>query len=75
MLTSTLLLQFAAPNICITLVGNKADVTSKRVITREEGQAFADDNGLQYVEASAKSAGKRSSLPPLCGAVLLGLGC
>lgn len=28
----------------------------RRVITREEGQAFADDNGLDYIETSAKSA-------------------
>jgi GTPase SAR1 family protein len=49
--------QFAAPNTCITLVGNKADVsTKKRVISHEEGQAFADDNSLEYIETSAKSA-------------------
>lgn len=48
--------QFASPNICITLVGNKADVTSKRQIDRAEAQAFADENGLSYVEASAKNA-------------------
>lgn len=48
--------QFASPNICITLVGNKADVVSKRVIPRAEAQAFADENGLEYIEASAKSA-------------------
>jgi len=48
--------QFASPNICITLVGNKADVVNKRVIQRAEAQAFADENGLEYIEASAKSA-------------------
>eukprot|EP01035_Chromulina_nebulosa_P025824 gene25823-33731_t len=48
--------QFANSNICITLVGNKSDVVSKRVVQRAEAQAFADDNGLLYVEASAKSA-------------------
>jgi len=48
--------QFANSNICITLVGNKADVVAKRVIQRAEAQAFADENGLLYVEASAKSA-------------------
>lgn len=48
--------QFASPDLCITLVGNKADVVNKRVIDRAEGQAFADENGLDYVEASAKSA-------------------
>lgn len=48
--------QFASPSLVITLVGNKADVSSKRVIERNEAQAFADENGLDYIEASAKSA-------------------
>mmetsp|Transcript_2955 Transcript_2955/g.4558 ORF Transcript_2955/g.4558 Transcript_2955/m.4558 type:complete len:207 (-) Transcript_2955:170-790(-) len=48
--------QFASPNICITLVGNKADVAAKRQVDRAEGQAFADENGLGYVETSAKNA-------------------
>lgn len=80
--------QFASPNICITLVGNKADVSSKyvcllisppvspvcsdppvcfsppplrcpvdrRVIQRPEAMAFATENGLEYIEASAKTA-------------------
>ena len=47
---------FANPNICITLVGNKADVAAKRVVTREEAMAFADQPGLRYVETSAKTA-------------------
>lgn len=29
---------------------------NRRVVQRAEAQAFADDNGLLYVEASAKSA-------------------
>jgi Ras-related protein Rab-2A len=48
--------QFASSNICISLVGNKADFASKRVIQREEAQSFADENGLFYIETSAKSA-------------------
>jgi len=48
--------QFASPNICITLVGNKSDVQTKRVVTRNEAQAFADENGLVYIETSAKNA-------------------
>lgn len=46
--------QFASPGISITLVGNKADLASKRAVNREEAEAFAQENGLQYVEASAK---------------------
>ena len=48
--------QFANSNICITLVGNKADLSAKRIIQRHEAQAFADENGLDYVEVSAKTA-------------------
>ncbi|RYH04738.1 hypothetical protein EON65_46650 [archaeon] len=29
---------------------------TRRVITTEEGQAFAEDHGLAYIETSAKSA-------------------
>ena len=47
---------FANPNICITLVGNKTDVASRRVVSREEAVAFAEKNGLKYVETSAKTA-------------------
>jgi len=36
---------FASPSIVVTLVGNKADVQSKRQVDRAEAQAFADDNG------------------------------
>jgi Ras-related protein Rab-2A len=48
--------QFANPGITITLVGNKADMNHKRVIQKEEAEHFARENGLMYVEASAKTA-------------------
>ncbi len=48
--------QFGPQNICITLVGNKADLTKKRVVSREDAEAFAADNGLEYIETSAKTA-------------------
>jgi len=48
--------QFSHPNICITLVGNKTDMANKRIVQRSEAEAFANENGLRYVEASAKSA-------------------
>ena len=41
-------------DILICLVGNKTDLESKRIVTREEGQKFADDNGLLFFETSAQ---------------------
>mmetsp|Transcript_17143 Transcript_17143/g.28654 ORF Transcript_17143/g.28654 Transcript_17143/m.28654 type:complete len:200 (+) Transcript_17143:192-791(+) len=50
--------QYANSHITITLVGNKADLEHRRVVATEEGQEFARENGLVFVEASAKSAEK-----------------
>ena len=41
--------------LCIYLVGNKIDLEGKRVITKEEGQKYAEDNQINYFEVSAKS--------------------
>lgn len=43
-------------NIFITLIGNKADLEQQRQITYEEGNEFAEENGLMFMEASAKTA-------------------
>mmetsp|Transcript_29200 Transcript_29200/g.81683 ORF Transcript_29200/g.81683 Transcript_29200/m.81683 type:complete len:217 (-) Transcript_29200:131-781(-) len=43
------------PNTIIMLIGNKADLDDQRDVTFEEAQAFADENGLIFLEASAKS--------------------
>uniref|UniRef100_A0A915PAF3 Uncharacterized protein n=1 Tax=Meloidogyne floridensis TaxID=298350 RepID=A0A915PAF3_9BILA len=45
----------ASPNIVIALSGNKADLAAKRVVEYEEAQAYAEDNGLLFLETSAKS--------------------
>ncbi|TNN82255.1 Ras-related protein R-Ras2 [Liparis tanakae] len=39
----------------MVLVGNKADLEQQRVITRENAQAFARENRIHYMEASAKN--------------------
>ncbi len=48
--------QFASQQICITLVGNKADLSKKRAISKEEAEKFAEQFDLVYVETSAKTA-------------------
>ena len=42
-------------NVVIALAGNKADADG-RVVSREEAQAFADENALIFFETSAKTA-------------------
>ena len=44
----------ANQNILKILVGNKNDLEDDREIKTEEGQAFANRNGMQFMETSAK---------------------
>lgn len=46
----------AQKEITIFLLGNKADLSARRQVTPEEGKRFADENGLQFLETSAKTA-------------------
>lgn len=46
----------AAPNIVIALAGNKADLAAKRQIEVADAQAYAEENGLIFMETSAKTA-------------------
>merc|ERR1712150_34903 len=43
------------PNTVIFLIGNKCDLEAQRDVTYEEAKQFADENGLMFVEASAKT--------------------
>ncbi|KAI5124366.1 hypothetical protein M0805_008970 [Coniferiporia weirii] len=51
--------EHADPNLTCILVGNKVDLCEsgihERGVTTEEGEAWAKENGLLFVEASAKS--------------------
>jgi len=38
------------------LIGNKSDLESRREVKREEGEAFAREHGLVFMETSAKTA-------------------
>lgn len=46
----------ASPNIVIALAGNKADLANKRAVEFDEAQAYATENGLLFMETSAKTA-------------------
>ncbi|CAF0976172.1 unnamed protein product [Adineta steineri] len=46
----------AAPNIVIALAGNKADLSAKRQVEVTEAQTYAEENGLIFMETSAKTA-------------------
>ncbi|KAJ4439121.1 Ras- protein Rab-5C [Periplaneta americana] len=46
----------ASPNIVIALAGNKADLANKRMVEYDEAQGYAEENGLLFMETSAKTA-------------------
>ncbi|KAL8507893.1 hypothetical protein ACS0TY_018442 [Phlomoides rotata] len=48
--------QHANPNMSIMLIGNKCDLAHRRAVSTEEGEQFAKENGLIFMEASAKTA-------------------
>jgi len=47
--------KYSNPNIVIMLIGNKCDLEEKRAVSREEGEQFAKQHGLFFLEASAKT--------------------
>ncbi|XWS12991.1 hypothetical protein CRYUN_Cryun37aG0137200 [Craigia yunnanensis] len=48
--------QHANANMTIMLIGNKCDLAHRRAVTTEEGEQFAKDHGLIFMEGSAKTA-------------------
>lgn len=38
------------------LIGNKSDLESRREVKKEEGEAFAREHGLVFMETSARTA-------------------
>lgn len=44
------------PNMTIMLIGNKSDLEHRRAVSTKEGDIFAQENGLVFLETSAKSA-------------------
>jgi len=50
------------PNIVIALAGNKVDLAANRKIDQEVAQSYADENGLLFMETSAKTAANVNEL-------------
>lgn len=48
--------QNANSNMVVMLIGNKADLEHRRAVSTKEGQQFALENGLVFLETSAKTA-------------------
>jgi len=48
--------QHANPQMTIMLIGNKSDLSHRRQVTPEEGEAFAKEHGLVFLETSARTA-------------------
>jgi small GTP-binding protein len=46
----------ARPDIVIALSGNKSDLAQRRMVEYEEANAYAEENGLLFMETSAKNA-------------------
>ncbi|XP_074558499.1 ras-related protein Rab5A-like [Curcuma longa] len=45
-----------SPNTIMALAGNKADLLESRQVSAEEAQSYAQENGLFFMETSAKTA-------------------
>ena len=45
-----------APTCTLVLVGNKADLESERQVSTADAEAFAAEQGMMYIETSAKTA-------------------
>ncbi len=48
--------QNANQSMVIMLIGNKSDLDHRRQVSKEEGEKFAKENGLIFLETSAKTA-------------------
>jgi len=44
------------PDMTIMLIGNKCDLDARRQVSTEEGERFAKENNLIFMETSAKTA-------------------
>ncbi|XP_071946539.1 ras-related protein Rab-26-like [Antedon mediterranea] len=47
--------EYASDDVVVMLLGNKADISSDRVVRRDEGEKLARDHGIAFMETSAKT--------------------
>lgn len=47
--------EHANPNVEKIILGNKCDIEDKRVISKERGELIAKENGVMFIETSAKT--------------------
>ena len=47
--------KIANKNTVLLLVGNKCDLEDERKVSFQEGKDFADNNGMKFIETSAKT--------------------
>eukprot|EP01070_Trichotokara_eunicae_P007796 Trichotokara_eunicae@DN5545_c0_g1_i3.p1 len=48
--------KYAVPGVNKLLVGNKSDLTQKKVVHSDEGKELADQLGIRFIETSARNA-------------------
>ncbi|KAH6554735.1 hypothetical protein KP509_1Z310700, partial [Ceratopteris richardii] len=48
--------RYASENVNKLLVGNKCDLTARKVVDTQTAKAFADEIGIPFLETSAKNA-------------------
>ncbi|CAL5327752.1 unnamed protein product [Camellia sinensis] len=53
---NTMNLQRGNPNLVMALVANKSDLEQDREVETEEGEQFSQENGMFFIETSAKTA-------------------
>lgn len=49
------LFQHASEDVVKMLLGNKCDMTERRVVSKERGEKIAEDHGIRFLETSAKA--------------------
>ncbi|XP_068673130.1 ras-related protein Rab-26-like [Montipora foliosa] len=47
--------EYASSDVIIMLLGNKADLTKERVVTREQGEQLAKTHNVAFMETSART--------------------
>uniref|UniRef100_A0A5F8G7X3 RAB2A, member RAS oncogene family n=1 Tax=Monodelphis domestica TaxID=13616 RepID=A0A5F8G7X3_MONDO len=48
--------QHSNANMVVTLIGNKSDLETRQEVKKEEGEAFAREHGLIFMETSARTS-------------------